>query len=663
MREYAAREKKPLTVSEPAYHETFEPDFAAPMSNAMLLEQIEGLQSRPEPLSDTALGSFGERFNADFSGLRLYKDEGLSDLGQAAYARGNEIHFDSNIPVGSGAGPSLMSHELGHIVQQGSGLAQGGGILRDPALESMADTGFAAPSNFVMPASSQGAPVQGAPSQGKMLRGTVLEKAAYLTHTIRQSEDYVPVPEHLLAQPNTKLKKESLADDDMRRTLVMTGTLSSIAMSVGNSITDMVTDEKDIGNAVKGGFSGGNAVANAYQVVGNWENAKKHEEQGAKAQAFFDKLDSYTAIAGTMEGAAEAIGYLASNDTILKQIVPGLSAVSGAITALKGLAEADFARVKRKNINWLLQGIRGPDDNRRQDLTAEEEEDVQILKQLRARAKIQMMEGSFNIATGALDTIAGVLTVVGGAPAAAVLSIVSVVGKTVKTGLSMLTTKYLQKNVLERRLKLTSNTKKILKLTDMEFSDYIRFEKRINRMLLMNAGFEHGSAQAAFDQITINRAQKMVKAANSGDEKYILYMKGIGLKPNKDGEYSVQALVEEMGMDRDVPWQEQFEKSQKKGFEKLGKTTQAAWRTGWQIFTKARAAKRRIEAINQEKADAFDRHQRMREDPEVAMYLQYIEQCERELERATEDEKLVHEVHKKYYIESLEKLLEEKGYL
>lgn len=47
-------------------------------------------------------------------------------------------------------------HEIGHVVQRGSGMAHGSGLLDNPALEQQADRGFIAPPNFSIPTTNCG---------------------------------------------------------------------------------------------------------------------------------------------------------------------------------------------------------------------------------------------------------------------------------------------------------------------------------------------------------------------------------------------------------------------------------------------------------------------------------------------------------------------------
>ena len=58
--------------------------------------------------------------------VKVYHDHGLVALGQRAYARGNEIHVASDIPLSSAEGSRILRHELSHVIQQGSDLLNSG---------------------------------------------------------------------------------------------------------------------------------------------------------------------------------------------------------------------------------------------------------------------------------------------------------------------------------------------------------------------------------------------------------------------------------------------------------------------------------------------------------------------------------------------------------
>ena len=130
-------------------------------ANSTMLDILGALPGTRKDLSQAMQRKLEERFGVPLSGLKVYEDEGLAEIGQRAYAKGNEIHMaKGEYNPGSESGLDVLLHEAGHVVQQGSGMARGDGLLDNPALENQANVGFTAPVGFQMPSSSAG-PVQG----------------------------------------------------------------------------------------------------------------------------------------------------------------------------------------------------------------------------------------------------------------------------------------------------------------------------------------------------------------------------------------------------------------------------------------------------------------------------------------------------------------------
>jgi len=138
----------------------FAPTGEHGLPNSCLLSMIDAANSRPMSLSPNINSMLEERFGTKMSGLKVFRDSGLESIGRG-YARGNEIHLSDSEDINTKDGKQLLMHEASHVIQQGSGMTTGGGILQDSALESQADMGLTAPANFSMPASAEAAPIQG----------------------------------------------------------------------------------------------------------------------------------------------------------------------------------------------------------------------------------------------------------------------------------------------------------------------------------------------------------------------------------------------------------------------------------------------------------------------------------------------------------------------
>ena len=122
-------------------------------------------RSQPLTLSPEMLQKAEERYQTSLSGLKAYEDTGLLDSGYNGYAQGNEIHIDDSLAPQKRE--EVLMHEIGHVVQRGSGYAQGSGLLDNPALEQQADRGFLAPPNFSIPTTNRGPIMGGKGEKGK----------------------------------------------------------------------------------------------------------------------------------------------------------------------------------------------------------------------------------------------------------------------------------------------------------------------------------------------------------------------------------------------------------------------------------------------------------------------------------------------------------------
>ena len=115
-------------------------------------------RAQPMTLPSGLLQKAEQRYQTPLNGLKVFQDQGLADSGFGGYAQGNEIHIDHKLAPAERE--TVLLHEIGHVVQRGSGLAQGSGFVDSPALEQQADQGFAAPAGFSMPTAATG-PVMG----------------------------------------------------------------------------------------------------------------------------------------------------------------------------------------------------------------------------------------------------------------------------------------------------------------------------------------------------------------------------------------------------------------------------------------------------------------------------------------------------------------------
>ncbi|MDR2570903.1 MAG: DUF4157 domain-containing protein, partial [Oscillospiraceae bacterium] len=104
----------------------------------------------------------GQHFGANLSGVKFFENTSLSQTGETALARGNEIHLSGgSFSPHTEEGKQTLRHELTHVFQQGAGLVPG---KTTPALENQA-TAVAAGAEFqgaaVIPGGGETLAVQG----------------------------------------------------------------------------------------------------------------------------------------------------------------------------------------------------------------------------------------------------------------------------------------------------------------------------------------------------------------------------------------------------------------------------------------------------------------------------------------------------------------------
>jgi hypothetical protein len=194
----------------------------AALPPASSVQRLFGRAGGGAPLPAPLAAQMGAAFSTSFADVRVHEDASAGQLGAAAYARGNDLHFaPGKYDPDSEAGRELIGHELTHVVQQRAGRVrvQGKGMAlnADPALEAEADAlgARAARGEHVATASAPPtAPTAAAPLQLKLSDARVL-----LHQFIASPEDNADAAEHLRALA-AKLKPPELNElQDYARTL------------------------------------------------------------------------------------------------------------------------------------------------------------------------------------------------------------------------------------------------------------------------------------------------------------------------------------------------------------------------------------------------------------------------------------------------------------
>lgn len=155
MNTYAEKKKSPML--------TKKQQSPQKSSDEMLRSGLSSLHSRPAALSEELGNKIRERCGINPASVKVYRDDGLSGLGQKAYAKGAEIHLSGGVSTSGEDGQRVILHEAAHIAQQGS-RSVAGAVNDDPALEQQADrvaAGEVMQGSFSVPVNSENAPVQG----------------------------------------------------------------------------------------------------------------------------------------------------------------------------------------------------------------------------------------------------------------------------------------------------------------------------------------------------------------------------------------------------------------------------------------------------------------------------------------------------------------------
>lgn len=267
-------------------------------SDEMLRSGLSSLHSRPAALSEELGNKIRERCGINPASVKVYRDDGLSGLGQKAYAKGAEIHLSGGVSTSGEEGQRVILHEAAHIAQQGS-RSVAGAVNDDPALEQQADrvaAGEVMQGSFSVPMNSENAPVQGWAPWDKAKKKFAEKKERDAKRTAAFAEGTSLGNKHLdrLVAANDWVRdkmddfrdfrsgvKEKIADkyhgskfeSGVNKTKgwfkgVGSG-IAGMAKSAGNWVKDKATDA---GTAIKG------------SKLGQWVSRKKEERAKKKAE-------------------------------------------------------------------------------------------------------------------------------------------------------------------------------------------------------------------------------------------------------------------------------------------------------------------------------------------------------------------------------------------
>ena len=289
MNTYAEKKKSPMLTKKQSPQKS---------SDEMLRSGLSSLHSRPAALSEELGNKIRERCGINPASVKIYRDDGLSGLGQKAYAKGAEIHLSGGVSTSGEEGQRVILHEAAHVAQQGS-RSVAGAVNDDPALEQQADrvaAGEVMQGSFSVPVNSENAPVQGWAPWDKAKKKFAEKKERDAKRTAAFAEGTSLGNKHLdrLVAANDWVRdkmddfrdfrsgvKEKIADkyhgskfeSGVNKTKgwfkgVGSG-IAGMAKSAGNWVKDKATDA---GTAIKG------------SKLGQWVSRKKEERAKKKAE-------------------------------------------------------------------------------------------------------------------------------------------------------------------------------------------------------------------------------------------------------------------------------------------------------------------------------------------------------------------------------------------
>ena len=289
MNTYVEKKKSPMLTKKQSPQKS---------SDEMLRSGLSSLHSRPAALSEELGNKIRERCGINPASVKVYRDDGLSGLGQKAYAKGADIHLSGGVSTSGEEGQRVILHEAAHIAQQGS-RSVAGAVNDDPALEQQADrvaAGEVMQGSFSVPMNSENAPVQGWAPWDKAKKKFAEKKERDAKRTAAFAEGTSLGNKHLdrLVAANDWVRdkmddfrdfrsgvKEKIADkyhgskfeSGVNKTKgwfkgVGSG-IAGMAKSAGNWVKDKATDA---GTAIKG------------SKLGQWVSRKKEERAKKKAE-------------------------------------------------------------------------------------------------------------------------------------------------------------------------------------------------------------------------------------------------------------------------------------------------------------------------------------------------------------------------------------------
>lgn len=224
-----------------------------------------------EPLPDTVRGKMEKGFGADFSAIRIHRDNAATSLTKAikaqAFTRGKDVFFNNGkYDPASNKGVNLLAHELTHTIQQGAIAAKS----NEPTTESNVETIDAPSTEGVETTASNDAtpPLEEILEQTPTKEPLTKEEGAF-SFTVDETET------EILEDPTTK------APNSPEEDLAFQNQLKFVEKKGGNQRQHQ-PQSVEIANTKKAA----KAPANEVETYSQGKHVAKLEEEGAKVKPF-----------------------------------------------------------------------------------------------------------------------------------------------------------------------------------------------------------------------------------------------------------------------------------------------------------------------------------------------------------------------------------------
>lgn len=334
-----------------------------------------------------------------------------------------------------------------------------------------------------------------------------------------------------------------------------------VEMPALTGVGEVLTGISGAGGAlggILGGVSSGMGMAGSIMALKS--QADKKDYLGAVdygLEATMHGVKGLSNLSGGVAGAADlayalggGVDAFAASGIAESGFVPGLGIATGALKMGKGALDLGRGVGTRVRLGHRKEEI----EQRRKDgsLSRDDERLYRTVNQGIGMSTGRIVSGATKLVDGAAGVVGSGLTL-GGIPGGAAVSGAGLaVGKVGDLAADVLN-KNARTNTVEEELGLDAKIQKLMA------SDPSLSEREAKHVVLKSMGFSTGKRREAFYNITLRRAMELKSRADQDDKEAqkILSSMGVFSKLSEEDGYSLQAIVEALGMDSRTSWQEQ----------------------------------------------------------------------------------------------------------